>query len=47
MSFCRKYLDIPDSADDTEFAETFIKRAFACSGDTLIIQMQDYLGLGS
>lgn len=47
MAFCRKYLDIPDSADDTEFAETFIKRAFACVGDTLIIQMQDYLGLGS
>lgn len=47
VKFCREYLDIAKDADDSEFVWTFIKRAFACAGDTVIIQMQDYLELGS
>ena len=43
LEYCRKYLRIPKNAD---FSREFIKAAFACVGDTVIIQMQDYLKLG-
>lgn len=47
LSFCKKYLDISENASDTTLVWKFIKTAFACVGDTVIIQMQDYLELGS
>lgn len=46
MDFCRKFLDI-DGKDDHDLVWKFIKTAFACVGDTVIIQMQDYLELDS
>lgn len=46
INFCKKFLDI-DSDNDSEFVWKFIKTAFACVSDTVIIQMQDYLELGS
>ena len=46
LEFCRKYLMI-DSDNDSDFVWSFIKSAFACVGDTVIIQMQDYLELGT
>lgn len=46
MDFCRKFLDI-DGKDDHDLVWKFIKTAFACVGDMVIIQMQDYLELGS
>ena len=47
MAFCRKYLDIDADASDSELVWKMIKTAFACVGDTVVIQMQDYLELGS
>lgn len=44
LAFCKKFLDY-DGDDESEFIWKFIKTAFACVGDTLIIQMQDYLEL--
>lgn len=44
LEFCLKYLRIPKDGD---FNREVIKSAFASSGDTVIIQMQDYLRLGS
>lgn len=44
LEFCKKFLDF-DGDDENEFIWKFIKMAFACVGDTLIIQMQDYLEL--
>lgn len=44
LEFCRKYLMI-DSDNDSDFVWSFIKSAFACVGDAVIIQMQDYLEL--
>ncbi len=44
IQFCKKYFDISDNDD---FVWSFIKQTFACVGDTVIIQMQDYLGLDS
>ncbi len=43
--FCKKFLNYTGK-DDSKFIWTFIKNAFACVGDTLVIQMQDYLELG-
>ncbi len=45
IAFCRDFLDIDKSCSDSEFVWKFIKTAFACVGDTVIIQMQDYLEL--
>lgn len=42
--FCKKFLNCK-SEDDTELIWDFINTAFACVGDTLVIQMQDYLEL--
>jgi 4-alpha-glucanotransferase len=47
MSFCRKYLDVSERASDSTLVWKLIKTAFACVSDTVIIQMQDYLELGS
>lgn len=44
FEFCKKFLNY-DGDDMSEFVWTFIKTAFACVGDTVIIQMQDYLEL--
>ena len=46
LEFCKKYLRIHSDTDE-EFAWEFIKAAFACTADTLIVQMQDYLMLDS
>ena len=46
IAFCRKFLNC-EKGSDKQFVDAFIKAAFACVGDTVIIQMQDYLGLGS
>lgn len=46
LNFCRKYL-LMDSVNDSDFVWKFIKSAFSCVGDTVIIQMQDYLELDS
>ena len=46
MTFCRKFLDLSEKASDSQLIWKFIKTAFACVGDTVIIQMQDYLELG-
>lgn len=46
MNFCKKFLDL-ESDSDHDLVWKFIKTAFACVGDTVIIQMQDYLELGS
>lgn len=46
MKFCRKYLDTEDKSNSA-LVWKFIKTAFACVGDTVIVQMQDYLELGS
>ena len=42
--FCKKFLNCR-SEDVTDFVWDFINTAFACVGDTLVIQMQDYLVL--
>ena len=42
--FCKKFLNCR-SDDVSEFVWDFINTAFACVGDTLVIQMQDYLAL--
>ena len=47
IEFCKKYLDIEGKASSSKFVWKFIKAAFASVGDTVIIQMQDYLELGS
>ena len=47
IEFCKKFLDIDNTATSSEFVWKFIKNAFASVGDTVIIQMQDYLELGS
>lgn len=44
LTFCKKFIDY-DGDDESEFIWKLIKTAFACVGDTLIIQMQDYLEL--
>ena len=46
IRFCKKFLNY-ECGDMDGFIRTFIRTAFACVGDTVIIQMQDYLGLGS
>ncbi len=46
LSRCRKYLRLY-SKNDADFAWEFIMAAFASVSDTVIIQMQDYLALGS
>lgn len=43
--FCKKFINYTGK-DESKFIWTFIKTAFACVGDTLVIQMQDYLELG-
>lgn len=45
-AFCKKYINCEDD-DMSEFIWTLIKTAFASVGDTLVIQMQDYLELGN
>lgn len=47
VEFCKKYLDISPKAKSSEFVWKFIRTAFASVGNTVIIQMQDYLELGS
>ena len=42
--FCKKFLNCKTD-DAAEFVWDFINTAFACVGDTLVIQMQDYLAL--
>lgn len=44
FAFCRQYLD---AAKDEDIPERLIKTALSSVSDTAIIQMQDYLGLGS
>lgn len=44
VAFCKKFLDV-EKDTDSNFIWKFIKNAFACVGDTVIIQMQDYLEL--
>lgn len=44
LAFCRQYLD---AAKDEDIPERLIKTALSSVSDTAIIQMQDYLGLGS
>lgn len=46
LEFCKSFVDI-QSDDDTEFLWKIIKTAHSSVADTVIIQMQDYLGLGS
>lgn len=46
MDFCRRYIDIK-SKDKSILVWKLIREAFACTADTAIIQMQDYLELGS
>lgn len=46
IDFCKKFLDIENDTD-SNFVWKFIKTAFACVSDTVIIQMQDYLELSS
>lgn len=46
MDFCRRYIDIK-SKDKSTLVWKLIREAFACTADTAIIQMQDYLELGS
>ncbi len=46
LNFCKKFLNYSGKAD-SKFIWAFINAAFACVGDTLIIQMQDYLELGA
>ena len=46
LDFCRKYLRVNDNNDE-EFTWEFIASIFACTADTVIIQMQDYLMLDS
>lgn len=46
VKFCKKFLNY-SGKDENEFVWSFIKSAFACVGDTVIIQMQDYLELGA
>lgn len=45
-SFCRRFIGAED-ADDKEFIRKFIICALSSTADTAVIQMQDYLGLGS
>ena len=47
LEFCKKFINYSGEECGSEFIWTFIKTAFACVGDTLIIQMQDYLELGA
>ena len=44
--FCSKFINY-DGTGASEFIWSFIRCAFASVGDTLIVQMQDYLELGS
>lgn len=46
VDFCRKFI-MAEGMKDEDFVWQFIKTAFACVSDTVIIQMQDYLTLGS
>lgn len=46
LDFCKKYLRI-HSKEKSEILWDIISAAFSCVGDTVIIQMQDYLELGS
>lgn len=45
VAFCKKFLNY-EGTSESKLIWTFIKAAFACVGDTLVIQMQDYLELG-
>lgn len=45
MKFCKNFIGY-DGNDINEFADVFIRTAFATVSDTCIIQMQDYLVLG-
>lgn len=45
LEFTKKFINYTGKSD-SGFIWTFIKTAFACVGDTLVIQMQDYLELG-
>lgn len=47
LEFCKKFINYSGKDCGSEFIWTFIKTAFACVGDTLVIQMQDYLELGA
>lgn len=47
LEFCKKFINYSGEECGSEFIWTFIKTAFACVGDTLVIQMQDYLELGA
>jgi len=47
MDFCYDFLDLSKKATKSQLVWKFIKTAFACVGDTVIIQMQDYLELDS
>lgn len=44
LDFCKSFLDYEGDVN-SEFIWKFIKTAFACVGNTLVIQMQDYLEL--
>lgn len=46
LEYCKRYMNYSGKMD-SKFIWTFINTAFACVGDTLIIQMQDYLELGA
>lgn len=46
VKFCKRYINYSGKSDNG-FVWAFINSAFSCVGDTLIIQMQDYLELGA
>lgn len=46
VDFCKKFI-MAEDCEDSKFVWQFIKIAFASVSDTVIIQMQDYLELGS
>lgn len=46
LDFCYKFLDLPTKPTKSQLVRKFINTAFACVGNTVIIQMQDYLELG-
>lgn len=46
LAFCREYLDVKSDCPEI-IAERIIRAALGSVSDTAVIQMQDYLGLGS
>lgn len=47
IDFCRRYMDMQKNASAEEMADKLIKTALASVADTVILQAQDILGLGS